>query len=213
MRRHALRTMILALVAACGAAQANLLLNAGFELPDGGGSATNWWTYSAAGTRQSWAAYNGTYGAAFFTAGNQYGGIGQDVATNLNNGDVLTLSLYGKAETGYNVSDTYIELQFFTGGSMTYALTNNVYSALTQSMNTWNQISVVRTNTVSGITMVKPVIAYTGCTIPDAGHTAQWDDVDLAVQAIPEPTVAGLLVLAGAALFAFRRTRRKECTS
>jgi hypothetical protein len=208
MRRHALRIVMFVLASACATAQANLLLNAGFELTDSGGSATNWWTYNAAGTRLNWAVHSGTYGAAFYTANNTYGGIGQDVAASLNNGDVLTLSLYGKAETGYNVTDTYIELQYFTGATMTYALTNNVYSALTQSMDTWNPITVIQTNTVSGITMVKPVIAYSGCTITENGHTAQWDDGDLTVQAIPEPATAGLLVLAGAALVAFRRMRR-----
>lgn len=208
MRTHRCMIMVLAVLALGGVAQANLLLNAGFELADSGGSATNWWTYNAAGTRLSWAAYNGTYGAAFFTANNQYGGLGQDVATNLNVGDSLTLSIYGKAETGYNVTDTYVELQFFTGGTMTYALTNNVYSSLIQSFNTWNQITLTRTNTASGITMVKPVIAYSGCTITENGHTAQWDDADLTVIAIPEPATTGLLDLAGAALLVFRRVRR-----
>lgn len=208
MRRQAQPTLILALIAACGAAHANLLLNPGFELADNGGAATNWWTYNAAGTRLTWATHNGTYGAAFYTAGNEYGGIGQDVATNLNAGDILTLSFYGKAETGYTVFNSYIELQFFTGGAMTYAVTNNVWSGLTNAMNTWNHITVVQTNTVSGITMVKPVIAYSGCTITEPGHTAQWDDLDLTVQAIPEPATAGLIGMAGLAFLAFRRMRR-----
>ena len=67
------------------------------------------------------------------------------------------------------------------------------------------------TNTLSGVTMIKPMIGYGNGTNLGLGTSAGlFDDLDLTItDAIPEPTIAGLLGFAGLLFCAVRRRSSK----
>ena len=159
---------------------ANLLLNPGCEDADGAGLATNWWYYGAAG-RADWANRNpqwGTWGNAFFPAGNAWGGFGQDVPVDTEKGNIFQFAISGKAETNFTNEKTTIGMEFWSGGTLSYAVTQHVYAALDAARNEWVYIALTHTNTVPGVTMVKVRCDFADCTIPGGTTlaTCQWDD-------------------------------------
>lgn len=170
----------LAMLLASEAAGANLLLNPGFEAADGAGLATNWWYYGAAG-RVDWANRNpqwGGWGNSFFPAGNGWGGFGQDIAVTTNGGGMFVFAISGKAEANFTNRETRIGMEFWAGGSMAYAITQNVYAALDAARDEWVYLSMAHTNTAPGITTVKVRCDFADCTIPGGEPlaTCQWDD-------------------------------------
>lgn len=158
---------------------ANLLVNPGFEEGDGL-VATNWWTYGAAG-RVNWANRKpewGAYGYAFFAAGNEWGGFGQDIAVDLSKGNIFRFAISAKAETHYTNENTTVGLEFWNGSTLAYAVTQNVYFALATNRNQWTYLMLEHTNTVPTVTTVKVRCDFADGTIPAGtpSATCQWDD-------------------------------------
>ena len=214
MRAFVFGVLMLAVV---GVASANILLNPGFEIGNAGGGAvaSNWWAYNNCGT-EPWANRTGSNGMAFWSWDNgAYGGFGQDVSTNLFATDVLTFSIYGLAQDQFESteSETWLAIEYWTNGASTWTRQDklDVYSGLIGDRNNWNQYTLITTVNLENVEMVKPIVgggAFTNNGI--AGDRAvMWDDSDFTVtNAIPEPTVAGLLGLAGLLICALRRARK-----
>lgn len=200
-------TVVCSVVALAVGAHANLLLNPGFE-NGSGEEATGWWRYELAG-RQSWGARSGSYHHTWYGWVNDwYGGFGQDVTQNVSIGDVVQFSIWGNSETGFvsSIQEAIIKLEFWSGGTLSYAVTNNVYSDLVNNRNTWIKLGITHTNTASAITMIKPVIGF-GHALGYGTSAVKWDDANLDV--IPEPTVVGLLGIRTALATLCRRRVRK----
>ena len=108
-------------------ASANLLLNSGFE-SGSGNDAANWWRYENAG-RESWAARSGSFGMAWWSWADWYGGFGQDVSVNVYSGNVVQFTIWGNAETGFvgkvGQEEAWLKLEFWSGASLSYAVTNS----------------------------------------------------------------------------------------
>jgi hypothetical protein len=217
MRKLAPLMIVVVLALAC-VASANLLLNPGFEISDGGTglqgrTPTNWWGYQH-GSSEGWANHGGTNGIAFWSWDNgEYAGFGQDVSSNLVFGDVINFSIWGKTETGFvsSVSELWLQLELWSGASMVQKVTNSVYSILTGVGNdgNWVNVSIGLTNTLTGVTMIKPIVGGGGFTnLNVQGQSVQWDDADMTI-AIPEPTMAALLGFSGLIFLAARRMVRK----
>lgn len=191
-----------------GLASANLLLNPGFE-SGSGNDATSWWRYENAG-REPWAARNGSYGMAWWSWADWYGGFGQDVSVSLGVGDIVQFSIWGNAETGFvakaGQQEAWLKLEFWSGAVKSYEVTQSVYNGLVGSYNTWNLYSLTVTNNQSGITMVKPIVGF-GNVVGYNSAAVKWDDASLVV--IPEPAAVGLVGLGGLVIAALRRCRRK----
>jgi hypothetical protein len=199
-------------------ASANLMLNPGFETAEGGSgmwgrTPLNYWGGNAASS-EGWAGRTGTNGVAFWSWDNgTYAYFGQDVSTNMILGDVITFSIFARAEADFRSSslETRIELEVWTNGgaaSYTARVTNDVYSALIGSPGVWNQYTIMYTNQFSGMTVVKPVISGGGFTNRGGSQAVTWDDSDMTV-VIPEPTIAALMGFGGLLFLAVRRMTRK----
>ncbi len=198
---------MLVIVALASVASANLLLNPGFE-NGSGNDATDWWRYQNAG-RENWANRSGSYGMAWWSWADWYGGFGQDVSVNVYAGDVVQFTIWGNAETGFvgkvGQEEAWIKLEFWSGSSLSYVVTNSIYSQLVGNYNTWTSYNLTHTNTVSGITMVKPIVGF-GNVVGYNSGAVKWDDASLTV--IPEPAAVGLLGLGVAVVSLLRRQRR-----
>jgi hypothetical protein len=226
-RRGSIWIGVAIVAALAGAASANLLQNAGFENSSAGGAAAdNWWSYSGPGSpgdtayvgAESWASRSGTNGMVLkaWNGNGIFGGYGQDVATNLSVGDVITFSIYGSAEPEFTstTSEAWLKMEFWNGASKSYESQLSVYGGLTGARDSWNQYTFILTNNVAGITTIKPIVGWgnnsTNGWVDPINAAVKWDDADLTVAgAIPEPTVAALLGLAGLLLTAVRRRARK----
>jgi len=200
-------------------ASANLLTNPDFEISDGGTGGdgrtpSGWWAYNQVSS-EGWAARNGTNGMAFWSWNNgTYGGFGQDVTTNLVSTDILTFSIYGLAEANFESSsqETWLKIEYWTNGASAYSRqdTFDIYSLITASPDTWNQYTMITTVGMDNVTMVKPIVGGGGFTNVGGSQAVKWDDADFTVtNAIPEPTIAGLLGFAGLLICALRRKNRK----
>lgn len=196
------------MVSLAGLASANLLLNPGFE-SGSGNDATSWWRYENAG-RESWANRSGSYGMAWWSWSDWYGGFGQDVSVSLGVGQVVQFTIWGNAETGFvgkaGSEEAWLKLEFWSGSTKSYEVQQSIYSALVGSYNTWNQYTLTVTNTQSGITMVKPVVGF-GNVVGYNSGAVKWDDASL--QVIPEPAAVGLVGLGGLVIAFLRRRQRK----
>lgn len=209
--------VVLVALAVVVTASANLLLNPGFEDASGGagmwGRTPNGWWGGNSGGSEGWAARSGTNGVAFWSWDNgTYAYFGQDVLTNMIIGDVITFSIYGKAETDYRSSNNelWMDVELWTNGASTYTvkITNDIYSAMIGSPNTWNQYTMKYTNSIAGLSMVKPIVGGGGFTNRGGSQALTWDDADLTV-VIPEPTIAALMGFGGLLFLAVRRMTRK----
>ncbi len=192
---------------------ANLLVNPGFEIGIASGATPDaWWKYDQTG-QESWAPRTGTNGMAFWAWGNGvWGGFGQDVSTNMLMGEIVTFSIWGLAEANYmsTTPETWLAIEWWTNGASTWTKQDKVeyYSELTAVRDTWTNLTLIRTNTLNNVNMIKPIVGFGGGTnrsLPS--QSAKWDDADLTI--IPEPTIAGLLGFAGLLFVAMRRMTRK----
>lgn len=161
------------------AGAANLLENPGMEEGEGL-TASNWWYYGAAG-RVNWANRKpewGSWGNAFFSVGNEWGGFGQDVAVDLNRGSIFRFAISAKAETNYTNANTTIGMEFWNSGTLVYAITQNVYATIATNRNQWTYLVLEHTNTAPSITTVKVRCDYAdGVIAPGTpSATCQWDD-------------------------------------
>jgi len=113
------------------ARSANLVLNYGLEDPyTNAAPATNWWYYSDC-TRETWAAMPPSkWGNGFWSGSNGRGGFGQDVPVMLHRGSVFVFAASARAEQNYTNLDTSMSMEFWSGASHRYTITNNVYDAL-----------------------------------------------------------------------------------
>jgi hypothetical protein len=199
-------------------ASANLMLNSDFEIASGGAgmwgrTPANHWGYNAGGS-EGWAARTGTNGVAFWSWDNgTFAGFGQDVSTNMILGDIITFTIYGRAEADFRSSslETRIEMEIWTNSgaaSYTVKVTNDIYSALIGSPGNWNQYTLKYTNQFAGMTLIKPIVSGGGFTNRGGSQAVTWDDTDLTV-VIPEPTIAALMGFGGLLFLAVRRMARK----
>lgn len=212
------RLSVLAVVAVAGVlaltASANLLVNPGFETGAGfGATPDGWWKYNEAG-QETWAWRTGTNGMAFWSWSNgTWGGFGQDVVSNVQVGAVLTFSIYGLAEADFQSTEgeTWLKVEYWNGGSLLGDSGEyNVYSTLTGGRDNWHLLTFVTTNTLSGVTTVKPIVGGGSFTNVGGSQSVKWDDADFTIgDAIPEPTIAGLLGFAGLLIAALRRKATK----
>lgn len=188
-------------------ASANLLLNPGFE-NGSGNDATSWWRYENTG-RENWANRSGSYGMAWWSWADWYGGFGQDVSVSLAPGQVVQFSIWGNAETGFVAKvghkEAWIKMEFWSGGTLSYATSNNIYDQLVGNYNNWTLYTVTHTNTASGITMVKPIVGF-GNVVGYGTAAVRWDDASLTV--IPEPAAVGLVGIGALVVGALRRRLR-----
>ena len=217
MRKLAPLAIVVVLALAC-VASANLLINPSFETAsDGTGlqgrTPTNWWGWQH-GSSEGWAARTGTNGIAFWSWDNgEYAGFGQDVVSNLVIGDVISFSIWGKAEPQFqsSSSEMWLQLEIWTNGAAaayTLKVTNSIYSALVGAPNTWNQYRIGFTNNIAGLSLIKPMVGGGGFTNMGGSQAVMWDDADMTI-AIPEPTMAALLGFSGLIFLAARRMARK----
>lgn len=201
---------------------ANLLSNPGFEEGDGQdgvtgsngfakGWAVDWWAYQDTEV-QNWGNghYSGSNAVAFrgWIDGG-YGGFGQDVTVDLSNGNIFDFSIYGRAEADYGSTDseTWLKMEFWdsSGSTLYYAVTNDIYSAITGDPDNWNQYSFRYTNDNESVGMVKPMVGAGAFDNTSGSQGATWDDASF-VQ-IPEPMTAGLLLLGIGGIYIFRRRK------
>jgi hypothetical protein len=199
----------LAVIGCAFSASANLLLNPGFE-NGSGNDATSWWRYQNAG-RENWANRSGLYGMAWWSWSDWYGGFGQDVSVSLGVGQVVQFTIWGNAETGFvgkvGQEEAWVKLEFWNGGTMSYAITNSIYNQLVGNYNNWTLYSLTHTNTASGITMVKPIVGF-GNVVGYNNGAVKWDDASLDV--IPEPAAVGLVGVGVIMVASLRRRLRTQ---
>jgi hypothetical protein len=222
MRKLAPLAVVVVLVLAC-AASANLLVNPGFETGTTGGDnglfgtaggnlyAPGYWSQNSLSI-ENYAAHSGSNGVSFHNWWNgAWGYFGQEILTNSVIGDVVTFKAYGLFEANYTSStkETWMQVEFWQGGVLAGSQQYSVYDTLAASRGTWNQLTVLATNTYSGVTLIKTMIGYGQGTNLGLGSSAGWfDDLDTTV-AIPEPTMAALLGFSGLIFLAARRMVRK----
>ncbi len=164
-------------VGGLGASAISRLENPGFEVEHPAGQATNWWYYGAAG-RAFWAARQGAAGNAFYAAGSAYGGFGQDIPINLEQGRIFTFNISAMAEQNYLNTNTTIGCEFWAGANLRTTVTRNVYTALASNRNHWTFLELVHTNTEPAVDLVKVRCDFANGVIPGGavGATCQWDD-------------------------------------
>ena len=157
-----------------------LLQNDGFEVEYPSGQSTNWWWYGEAG-RATWAMRSGAAGQAFYAASTNFGGFGQDVPVDISKGRVFTFTIYGKAEANYTNGETTVGMEFWTGSTQRYTVTQNVYAQLDANRDAWTQISLVETAEVTDVDLIKIRCDFSDCWIPigTSAGTCQWDDSSL----------------------------------
>ncbi len=158
---------------------ANLLLNPGFEIGDAGYGAQpdNWWHFGSSGN-EGWAARTGTTGYGFWSWGaGDWAFFGQDAPVSLDAGDEVTFTIWGLAQEGFASSgnEAYIKLEFFSGPTMMYVVTNHIYNQMIGNYDEWTQYSFTFANTTDGITMVKPIVGSGGWD-PSGSPAVMWDD-------------------------------------
>ncbi len=171
------KVWIALLLAATSGFAADLLQNRGFEIEGVSGQASNWWYYAAAG-RATWAHRTGGAGNAFYAAGNQCGGFGQDVYVDASRGDVFRFEISGKAEINYTNPATTMGMEFWAATGMCYAVTTTVYSALASNRNEWVFLSLVHTAECAGLekVIVRCDFADGRIAATQRVATCQWDD-------------------------------------
>jgi len=179
---------------------ANILEDPGFE----DGTA---WSYSDAG-QEGWAARDWSYGGAFWSwIAGVTSEISQTVTVDPSDGKIYEFSIYGNAEVNMSSSANFIALilEFWEGGTLDSAITNNIYSDLTANRDIWRYQTLVATNLSDDITSVKMMLMGLAWNGSGGNQATKWDDVYLKQTIVPEPI--GLLCFGFVGLLAFLRSR------
>ena len=159
-------------------ATANLLTNGDFDDPTEG---LGWSKWGDSGF-VSWAAQSGAYGFVLYGwMTNGCGGLSQEVAVASHSaGDVYTFQLDGMSDGGFASSSARVELQleFLSGTTLVYEVTNNIYSDLTSSSNLWNTYALVWTNHNTSVDIVRVVLTADSFTANPGGYVL-WDNASL----------------------------------
>ena len=218
MRKLAPLAVVVVLALAC-VASANLLVNPGFETGTTGGDGGLFGGTVALGyfsqnslSIENYSAHSGSNGVSLHNWWDgAWGYFGQEISTNSVIGDVVTFSAWGLFEANYTsaTKETWMQIEFWQGGVQAGTVQYSIYDTLAANRGNWNQITVLATNTFSGVTMVKTLVGYGQGTNLGLGTSAGWiDDLDVTM-AIPEPTMAALLGFSGLIFLAARRMVRK----
>jgi hypothetical protein len=187
---------------------ADLLVNPGFEIAEGGSGGvartpSGWIAQNELGS-EGWAAQGpSTNGVAFYAwnTGN-WGNIRQETLVNLVNGNIFEFSINALAEVNYSSSanETWMKLEFWdaSGSTRYYEVSNSLYSAMTSDPNNWN----------TSVGMVKSIFGggnWVNDSLPN--QSAFWDNAVLNQSVVPEP-VSAILLGMGLSVIYFIRKRR-----
>lgn len=193
--------------------QANLLLNSSFETQDGTSEwlAQNWWrdntgVFADMVDRNNWHPNSGTWD--MLVKGwevSKSGRFGQWVGSSFGVGDVFTFSIYGDCEADFTASDVRLGIEFHSAGGVVTNSTS-IYSSFLGSPGTFGQYTFKVTNTQSGVYGVSAFVLVDNTTGGAGSRSVYFDDASLT---IPEPTVAGLLGVAGLMFAGLRRRLKK----
>lgn len=194
--------MVVVLAVAATVAQANLLLNYGFESAL---SASDWSATWGAGqfTRQTWnTPPEGSYAIYLYggwSGGDTWGGGLQAVNSGITAGNTYDLSASFYSDNGWSSASQMLKLEFFDGSATLLAAYTNTLSGLPDA--SW------ATRSVSGLAPAGS--AYAQVVFEGSGFGANGvlgaDNFSLTQQVIPEPTVAMLGLVGGAVALFLRR--------
>ncbi len=157
----------------------NLLRNAGFE---DGGWGDAWFNWGQAWVKP-WAVRSGGYGAAFWGwTNNGEVGFGQSVELALwATGAVYVLTIDARADDHFESTGQVanLVLEFWRETNLQYAVTNNVFEALTASRGTWNTYSLIQRDTDLSIDQATVRIVGQGFYPTGDLSAAMWDNARL----------------------------------
>jgi len=169
---------------------ANLLQNPGFEIgPAHGATPQGWWKYNECG-QEWWAARSGTNGMSFWSwSDGTWGGFGQDVNLAVAPGDVLTLSVWALAEPDFRSSqdETWIKIEYWTNGATARSgqIIKDIYAPLIAVPDQWNRYTLVATNTLDNVSVIKVVFGGGGFMNRGGRQAVKWDDAELTLTSPP----------------------------
>lgn len=150
---------------------------------------TNWWKYGDCG-QEWWAGEGGRgKGVAFLSWTTEaYGGFGQDVPVNLDDGDTFTFLIRGYAQSNYSSasSQTCMRLEFWSSTNQIYSVTNDIYADF-HTNHSWTTYSISHRNRDESIDMVKPVVFFSDASNIGGSQAAQWDNASFSQTEGPPP--------------------------
>lgn len=185
-------------------AQANLLVNAGFESPL---SANDWSTTwgSQQFARETWNnPPEGSYAIYLkgtWAGGDNWGG-GLQAVTGITAGLTYNLSASFYWDNGWSASYQAMKLEFFNASAVMLVAYTNYLQGLPEA--TWTVRSI--TNVVAPVGSAYAQVVFEGSGFGGAGVLGA-DNFILEAQAIPEPSVALLGLLGGGIVMLLRRLK------
>lgn len=179
------------------------LLNPGFANNGGAGSTANNWTGSGKQGVQSWGSHDGDgwmqafWGWGAGTSAQLY----QDVAGAADT--VYTLSFWQEGDDAYNGTAFSVTLGWYDSGMNLLGSVQKDLQPWAGSSAGWISHSLMATSTVGTATVR---VQFDATSLADGAGAGKVDDLGLAAEAIPEPTVVSLIGL-GLMLMSARRLR------
>ncbi len=214
MKKLYLAILVMATVMLLGSssAEANLLNNPGFETPGSWWSNPDMWsTGGNADAKGQTTGGDAPHGGSWVfsvandwggTTSNAYGLAAQDVTTALNTGDTATLKMYIKTDAGYTGA-AGLKLEFLDSSN---AVLDTALSSTLGAGQAWTPLTASKA-IPSGTAKLKAYASSTGMGI--GSKLAHFDDADLTVTPIPEPTSLLLLGSGLIGLFGLRKRTTK----
>jgi hypothetical protein len=194
---------------------ANLLLNSDFSTDDGSGWAQDWERGNDYHMqRVNW----GTpppHSADWYTVfegweADGWGWFAQSAQTNMTQDEVVQFSVWSYAENDFasSTDEGYITIEFYDGSAAKLGEESfDIYSAMTGTRNAYVQHTVHATNTFANVASVKAVVGSGGW-VGGGSASLAFDDADLTIQPIPEPSSLVLMLLASLLVGVLRKVRR-----